>query len=1140
MGTMKTRNQFFGSVITALLLCAFGCDGLAAPRPPLPPWPQTALRVFGFDSAYANVPWRNLALNEEAATLPESWNGYALSREGLVGSPVIIPVQGLEKEVNVAPARGMIRFWFAPNWSTASKTSGGAGPGHAARLLELVNVNGAKAQTRWALFLNDAGDTISLAGETKLGAAVVLQAPVEFQADVWQMITLCYSETNTLLLLNNEVIAKGDGLAAPLAWEEKDLGLVLGSDVLASVDSLAEGQFEELTTFAQWPKKSDGQEFYYRAMQRRSLLGPVGSKAEEQAKIAALKTSGALPEDYGVAKSGGEGDGPIVLYSYAAGYLWLEITSVTNDLAHLIVHGTTEDVAYEILTKEALTNAEWAGEQVILGATGQDWTPTTVPVGTRTNHLFFWARTLVDTDGDGLPDWWESEHGLDPNNPDTGDTGVSDGYKDGDSDGWTNLQEYQNGTGPGQFNTPAAPQGFAVTTDATGTYAKLTWLPASGPVTGYTVERGSDNSTVGLNSSTTSYTDTQTNLPSGLYQDWVIPQYRVRAEYSSSSGSWSVWQAVADLAAPVAQFIFPQSSSATVIVPELPAATVTVRVGVATNDFGQYFDVDSVDIPAAEFTNGVATLPAAYVQMATTNLFTFRYVQFILTNTAQSAVAPAGLNSLTPFWDGRAQLKDNLRFRLRAASPYQSFGFVFRYGNTVDYSYGADNQNYEYAGYHDVWEDSGTGYTYHRFEPLLPFYENHLYRNLVFNDTNLTTQGLPTTGADWWFGELRFTWPGTHSFSPPANPTPLASVLTLAETRWTCWSDLDEPQFGVFDWVNVGVTLTFNQNNQPAYTMSSGAQNWFGLPYESVKLAWDSLSGPVATTILQPGGSFYANDWTLLGYPWGYFYPETATPQFQSEGYYFARVVDGQSSDVPLPGHTLFASTNPAPLLIASVGDPNYKLFGFAKLAVTNGYAGVYGYLGQYFDRAYTTTNGVMTTNETGILSPYGEFFPTEPGRTTLVTLPDLETNERGTATVYVVSVNLDANHDGTMDRTFYGPDQTSANRPFRFWINNDNDSYRGEDFDASWRRDSDDNTIGNTRELEDFARLWISGLPSLPATNGYAVTLSWRNYTGNPTIKLYPASEADGGNLYLQATNVALEQIAYTNNAGILTGPGA
>jgi hypothetical protein len=46
-----------------------------------------------------------------------------------------------------------------------------------------------------------------------------------------------------------------------------------------------------------------------------------------------------------------------------------------------------------------------------------------------------------DTDGDGLPDLWESQHGLDPRNP-------TDAAKDSDGDGVSNLAEYQAGTDP--------------------------------------------------------------------------------------------------------------------------------------------------------------------------------------------------------------------------------------------------------------------------------------------------------------------------------------------------------------------------------------------------------------------------------------------------------------------------------------------------------------------------------------------------------------------------------------------------------------------------------------------------------------------------------------------------------------------
>ncbi|MDB6114087.1 MAG: pectate lyase [Lacunisphaera sp.] len=50
----------------------------------------------------------------------------------------------------------------------------------------------------------------------------------------------------------------------------------------------------------------------------------------------------------------------------------------------------------------------------------------------------------ADSDGDGMPDAWEKDHGLNPND-------AADGAQDPDKDGYTNLEEYLNGTNPRQF-----------------------------------------------------------------------------------------------------------------------------------------------------------------------------------------------------------------------------------------------------------------------------------------------------------------------------------------------------------------------------------------------------------------------------------------------------------------------------------------------------------------------------------------------------------------------------------------------------------------------------------------------------------------------------------------------------------------
>ena len=50
----------------------------------------------------------------------------------------------------------------------------------------------------------------------------------------------------------------------------------------------------------------------------------------------------------------------------------------------------------------------------------------------------------LDSDHDGMPDAWETAHGLNPRDP-------ADANRDNDGDGYTNLEEYINGTDPNRF-----------------------------------------------------------------------------------------------------------------------------------------------------------------------------------------------------------------------------------------------------------------------------------------------------------------------------------------------------------------------------------------------------------------------------------------------------------------------------------------------------------------------------------------------------------------------------------------------------------------------------------------------------------------------------------------------------------------
>jgi len=108
--------------------------------------------------------------------------------------------------------------------------------------------------------------------------------------------------------------------------------------------------------------------------------------------------------------------------------------------------------------------------------------------------------TVLDTDGDGLPDAWEDQYGLDRNSP-------ADAALDGDHDGASNLAEYRAGTNPTDAGSVfkfvsvqregngvrlrfLAVQGRAYAVEASASLPPGNWQTVTNlPVTGVTGER---------------------------------------------------------------------------------------------------------------------------------------------------------------------------------------------------------------------------------------------------------------------------------------------------------------------------------------------------------------------------------------------------------------------------------------------------------------------------------------------------------------------------------------------------------------------------------------------------------------------------------------------------------------------------
>ena len=342
-------------------------------------------------------------------------------------------------------------------------------------------------------------------------------------------------------------------------------------------------------------------------------------------------------------------------------------------------------------------------------------------------------------------------------------------------------------------------------------------------------------------------------------------------------------------------------------------------------------------------------------------------------------------------------------------------------------------------------------------------------------------------------------------------------------------------------------------------SLRTGKYNWFGLPYISVNIVVPNSSGTGPATNIVTAGHSTTIPGNYIIQP--NIYVQTAQPGFQTLEYDSWVQINGGYVSPPLPGSLAFSPTSQVPPLITSVANDYFQIASYAKLAVTNSaYSGVFGYLGQYFANAYIIdTNGIVTTNTTGVLSPYGNFFATQPGPVALVTMPDPDTGAQGTSIVHCISLVLDKNHDGTMDLSFNGPDSTSASSPYIFWCDSNFDRWDNDSIFHMPEQDDQQiafspvapstitpdcnysNVLANgyayraipcTRDLEDFARLWVCGLTTnlltLMPTNS-TITLSWGDVgnpnSANPTIDLFQAADADGGIGYQTNETVAVTQ---------------
>ena len=354
---------------------------------------------------------------------------------------------------NLMLDRGSVMLWFAPAWS--STNAGGSGPGQWGRLLEAGTYTTNASIGWWSLYVDPAGVNLYFAAQTNGSEAMYLSAPIAWTTNLWHLITLTYSATNSTLYLDGELATNGPGVTIWPGPTALTNGFFIGSD--ATGIAQARGLFDDLATY-DFPLDANSiadmfgwsSFFYYFNPGNFANLVSAPSEPVYGSTFVAITGLGDL-QQVSTNASG------CVINSN----LW--ITNVvatpgsnTMNLTFTIAGGSN-GVPYDVFANSNLATASntnypwaWIGRGYHCSTYQLTNLPPTSaflvlghPTDSDLDGLTDAYELLVsktnpanpDTDGDGMIDGWEVINGLDPNSNDAAQSGRRSNYGY-DSGGW--------------------------------------------------------------------------------------------------------------------------------------------------------------------------------------------------------------------------------------------------------------------------------------------------------------------------------------------------------------------------------------------------------------------------------------------------------------------------------------------------------------------------------------------------------------------------------------------------------------------------------------------------------------------------------------------------------------------------------
>ncbi len=835
-------------------------------------------------------------------------------------------------------------------------------------------------------------------------------------------------------------------------------------------------------------------------------------------------------------------------FDFTTNSLWLQIDGLSNGLAYLTLNGTTDQV-YEVMSKTDLTLTNWNIEQELWPTTDQ--TPFAVPVLDRTNALFIWARdwTEITENGNTTPDWWFWKYF---GTLDLSDTNL-------DSKGNTLLFDYQNGLDPNViyfsslftnvYVTSSVARGTIIVLGGTPSYmavlvnetnlADADWQP-------YT----STNVTVNLNSG------------DGLYDIWI----GLRGLAPDARQTWQNNQLILDTVPPLLTLTNPATGMVFQPIIQLQGYAnealsiltydISRATGILTNQLGcltgQSLNTNYFDCPAVALASGtnIITLHASDLAGNTTNIsFELGY---------SSDTNPPVLTLVWPH-DGVQIGGSNFTLQAQVDDPMATVSASVN-GNTAPGIVEANGK---------VWVnnlplDSGTNLvtvtatnaagssitSLSVVKSSVAVSMDPLSANQLNQPFVMLTGTIGSSGYDVWVNGIQATLNEDGTWE--------ADNVPVSESGTTSF-DIEVYSGGQTD--TLATSLIFNQPQPVTVAMMSY--------FKQVQFYWYTYTGSGWFAGNSSHGQIYSIiNWyyTYGGTDAGWEYGLNGDMQYYSEGW-AGRLSVGDMADVSWEyvemnlndqTHDMYGDYSflVGPLhvrtrvMIAPAGQtPKGEGTGvylvkacameFSDPANAQYSSGVgdeplppnwLQINGQTLVDTGVTNNDGSTWGETVVSGPVGWAVDVTPVFT------QFHQNAAATFNVQAYEVNLqlavDANRDGNI--TFDAADATSADNPYRFWVNNDydgNDPSIGDyaDLDPSRGTDANNLAISCTRDLEDYTRLWINtqGIIEELRNGTYLLALEWEDATDDPQIQFFQAAEANGGALYLTDTDVAQQQFA-------------